>query len=193
MATAWNQWYHCVGHTYGSWLPGDPRGWRSRKHRVHVEGDYKNPPPLGTNAGLHRFAKDLMTHDAVVLDPAQRRIVLEALKEALAFHQVPVAALGVSATHAHVLARFERGRRTQTGKLVSDPPRHFFGIARKRAARRLSELGVDRGGVAAGGVWSKHTQALPIRDRAHFENTRRYIREHAGGNAVVWVPESDCC
>jgi len=36
----WNHWYHVNGNTYGTWLPGDPRGWRSYKHKRHVEGEY---------------------------------------------------------------------------------------------------------------------------------------------------------
>ena len=39
---AWNHWYHCTAHTYGTWLRGDPRGWRARHHREHVDGDYRN-------------------------------------------------------------------------------------------------------------------------------------------------------
>jgi hypothetical protein len=35
---AWNDWYHVVSHVYGSWLRGDPRGWRAVDHREHVEG-----------------------------------------------------------------------------------------------------------------------------------------------------------
>ena len=46
---AWNGWYHVNGNTYGTWLPGDERGWRSRHHKVHVNGDYKNPPPPGAH------------------------------------------------------------------------------------------------------------------------------------------------
>ena len=40
-------WYHVVLSTYGSWLYGDKRGFRTRHHREHVDGDYKNPPSLG--------------------------------------------------------------------------------------------------------------------------------------------------
>jgi hypothetical protein len=43
--SAWRDWYHVTGSTYGAWLPGDPRGFRTRHHRQHVEGDYKDPPP----------------------------------------------------------------------------------------------------------------------------------------------------
>jgi hypothetical protein len=43
----WNHWYHCMGNTFGTWLPGSPKGFRTRHHREHVEGDYKHPPPKG--------------------------------------------------------------------------------------------------------------------------------------------------
>ena len=43
-------WFHIVLTTYGSWLYGDERGFRTRGHREHVEGDYKRPP----TAGLYR-------------------------------------------------------------------------------------------------------------------------------------------
>ena len=35
--SAWNGWYHVTGGTYGTWLRGDGRGWRDRKHRTHVD------------------------------------------------------------------------------------------------------------------------------------------------------------
>jgi hypothetical protein len=40
-------WIHFVETVYGAWLYGDARGFRTRHHREHVEGDYKNPPPAG--------------------------------------------------------------------------------------------------------------------------------------------------
>ena len=41
------RWFHVTAHTYGAWLAGDARGFRTRHHREHVEGDYKHPPPAG--------------------------------------------------------------------------------------------------------------------------------------------------
>ena len=184
---AWDSWYHCVGHTYGSWLPGDQRGWRSRHHRVHVEGDYKNPPPPSSDKGLHEHATQLMKRPAVVLNAAQRQMVLEVVRETLEFHDLPIAAVAVSATHAHLLGRFEPGRCTAGGKMITDPSRHFFGVARQRAARRLSDLGAAAGGLAPGGLWSKRSQIVPITDRPHFYNTRRYLLEHTTEGAAVWL------
>ena len=49
------KWRHIVVGTRCSWLHGDPRGFRSRDHRVDSSGDYKDPPPPGEHAGLHHF------------------------------------------------------------------------------------------------------------------------------------------
>ena len=61
-----------MGHTYGTWLPGDPKGFRTRHHREHIEGDYRNPPPKGIYEGLHECAKRSMKRDPVFLDPDQQ-------------------------------------------------------------------------------------------------------------------------
>ena len=49
----WWRWFHVILGTYGSWLPGDPRGFRTRHHRDHVDGDYKSPPPPGIYEHFH--------------------------------------------------------------------------------------------------------------------------------------------
>ena len=68
----WDDWYHVMGHTYGTWLPGDPKGFRTRDHREHVEGDYRNPPPKGMYDGLHEAAKRAMKREPVFLNREQR-------------------------------------------------------------------------------------------------------------------------
>ena len=74
----WNNWYHCMGNTHGTWLPGDPRGFRTRHHKEHVEGDYKNPPVENYEQRL-RKSKELMKRDPVYLTVTQRRRVVESL------------------------------------------------------------------------------------------------------------------
>src|SRR5687768_17438019 len=61
----WNDWYHVTVHVYGSWLRGDPKGWRSRHHREHCEGDYRNPPPTGKYDHLYELSKSLMKRDPI--------------------------------------------------------------------------------------------------------------------------------
>jgi hypothetical protein len=76
---AWNHWYHCTAHTYGSWLRGDPRGWRARHHREQVVGDYKNPPPRGEYDALFAYSKSLMKRDSIQIAQELRQFVLDAI------------------------------------------------------------------------------------------------------------------
>lgn len=75
----WNHWYHCTTHTYGSWLRGDPRGWRARHHREHVQGDYKKPPSSGKYDALFNYSKSLMKRDPVRIDRELRQFVVDAI------------------------------------------------------------------------------------------------------------------
>src|SRR5258706_3182865 len=79
----WHDWYHVMGHTYGTWLPGDPKGFRTRHHREHVEGDYKHPPPKGKYDELWNRSKDLMKRDPVYLTPIQRERATEEIIRSL--------------------------------------------------------------------------------------------------------------
>lgn len=185
--TAWRGWIHCNGNTYGSWLRGDRRGWRSRHHREHCVGDYRNPPAPGAYDGLLRQSVTGMRQAGrtkVLLAPPARAVAARVMGEALLWHEVELIDLCVDRVHFHVLARFAPvdGRPLRAGVSADRSWRHLVGIAKKRAARALSDLGL----VPVGGVWGKRSGARPLRDRAHQVAVARYIPEHARKGAVVW-------
>ena len=187
--TAWRGWYHCMSNTYGTWLPGDPRGFRTRHHREHVEGDYKSPPPAGAFERRYRRSKRLLKRDAVILSPAARRIAVEEILRTLQRHEVQVLALSVGGVHMHVLGRFpkptfnERGLQCakQRTSAIDDPVRHLMGIAKQWSSKRLM-----REGFAKSGIWARRGKIVPIRDRPHQLNVFNYILDHASEGAAVW-------
>ena len=65
-----NGWYHVNGNTYGTWLHGDRRGWRSRHGRDHPVGDYKTPPPAGMYDRLEEYSRRIRKAEPVLLTPA---------------------------------------------------------------------------------------------------------------------------
>jgi hypothetical protein len=168
----WNDWYHITGGTYGSWLRGDPRGWRARHHREHVEGDYKNPPPAGLYANLLEQSQSLMPRDAVRLSPEARALACDVFARALAFHEIDTVVIAIGALHYHVLARFR-----------DHNPRKWIGIAKTRSARALSESGLAQ----PGGVWAIRCRCWPIKDRAHQVATARYIARHRSTGSATWT------
>jgi len=105
MRRGWNDWYHVVVTTYGSWLPGDRRGWRTWKHRRHVPGDYRNPPPEEFGEGLRRHLSTLDI-DPTRLSEDQRRQVGCWMLESFAYQEIEIIALAIGAEHCHLLGRF---------------------------------------------------------------------------------------
>ena len=103
---AWNDWYHVTGHTYGTWLPGDPRGWREKRRKRHVDGDYRTPPPAGTGEGLLGHSRRAMKHDAIQLDPAQRTVAGQAMIAFLLGKGFEIIAFSLDGIHFHLLGRF---------------------------------------------------------------------------------------
>ena len=183
---AFNGWYHCMSNTYGTWLPGDPRGFRTRKHREHIEGDYKCPPPKGKYENQHDRAKRLLKRDPVILIPRARPIVVDAIRHAMIeVHQIELLAIAVSAMHLHLLARFApRQKPTDSirGLRATDPVRYFVGIAKKESAKRL----VESGFAERGGVWAKRGKIVAIKDRQHQVHAFQYILDHVDEDAAVW-------
>ncbi|MBI3840119.1 MAG: hypothetical protein HY288_19530 [Planctomycetia bacterium] len=164
------RWHHVVLTTYGAWLPGDPRGFRARHHREHVEGDYKNPPPAEKFAAKERRSRESLSQDPVTLPPAMRPVVGEALCEKLTRLGAWVLCVAVSGQHVHLLA-----------KLPAGPARHWSGLAKKHATFVLREHGWS------GKVWAVRSRATLVRTRLQQVNTYRYILRHADEGAWIGV------
>jgi REP element-mobilizing transposase RayT len=169
---AWNNWFHVTSHTYGTWLPGDPRGWRTRHHRVDAPGDYRHAPlPLEQTQGLHEQARRAMTRPAVHLSTISQKVVISSMREACASQDVDLAAICVDDHHVHALIR-----------CTNQDPRLVFGIAKKDSARRLSTAGL----VAPGGTWGVRSHITPIVDREHQVVCVNYIVGHGSRGATIW-------
>lgn len=188
---AWNGWFHINGNTYGTWMRGDPRGFRARHHREHIEGDYKRPPAPGTYDGL--LAHALKRSAAPVhLSPSARRMACDAIAAYLQHRGVGVVACAVDDHHYHLLARFvlPEPLSEDLSRLLANTRhqplyayiRHLVGLAKAKSAGELSGAGL----VPAGGVWGKRFKITPIADRTHQINVLRYIIRHARGGAAVW-------
>ena len=163
------QLFHVTAHTYGAWLYGDPRGFRTRHHREHVEGDYKNPPPPGTYDEEYERSKKLMKQDAVILSVEWRPIVGSEFRDRLEQEGAQVLCVSASGQHVHALA-----------KLPPVAARHWVGLAKRHVTFELRDRGWQ------GLVWAKRSKETPVKDRKHHVNVFNYILRHAEEGAWVW-------
>ena len=167
----WNDWYHCMGHTYGTWLPGDPRSFRTRHHREHIEGDYKHPPPPGKYDERHLRTQSIMTREPVILGIEQRILIVRLMVESLQRRTIDVAVASMTDVHFHILARF-----------ADHNPRHWIGLAKKESSHHANQAGQGE----EGGLWAIRSKALPINSRRHQVNTAKYIYDHIVEGGAVW-------
>jgi hypothetical protein len=188
---AWRNWYHGVGCTYGTWLRGDPRGFRTHKHRMHVQGDYRNPPPPGVWAPMLERSKRAMKWPPVVLALDAREVLCRVLVQWLQKLEVKVATLAVASNHFHLLARFpplDAEIIATFGNSIlrdgRDPaPRHLLGMARREASWQLKDVGLK----PASPVWGRRPKFDPIRDHEHQVNVANYIHRRRLTGAAVWA------
>jgi hypothetical protein len=87
--------------TYGTHLPGDPRGSFD-----HVrEGNRRALPP---SPSLHRFSHDLLRHPPFLLTtPRARNLVRDAIVESSAFRAWSLLAVHVRTNHLHAVVDME--------------------------------------------------------------------------------------
>ncbi len=162
-------WFHCIVSTYGSWLPGDPRGFRTRHHREHVEGDYKSPPAPGIYEDFHDANRQALSQARSTIPPSLRKIIGEALRDRLQKQGGDVLAIACSGQHLHVQVQLNDG-----------DARKPLGYAKQSATSAAHQAGF------AGKLWAVRGTVMRIRDRAHQERVYRYILEHAREGAWVW-------
>ena len=181
-----------MSNTYGTWLPGDPRGFRIRGHSEHVEGDYKSPPKEDYTA-RHEQSKKWLKQEPVFLSPVARAAAVHSIRVTLIeVHRLELLAVSVSAMHLHLLCRFPRGQKPTPPRgglppeklplRLTDPVRYHVGVAKERSAKFLAAEGL----VRPGKVWAKRGKIKPIKDRHHHVRVFRYILDHAAEGAAVW-------
>jgi len=84
---------------YGTWLPGDRRGWTDRRHAT-FETDFEPPCP-----GLTQYAKERMKFPKVDFTDCQRGIVEAAVREVCLWRGWLPQAVNCRSNHVHVVIR----------------------------------------------------------------------------------------
>lgn len=163
------RWRHLILNTRGAWLHGDERGFRSRGHRIHSSGDYKNPPPSDEHEGLRRYHA-ARSGEPIGIPEAVRGAAGLAFVERLRKEGCRVLALAVAGRHLHGLA-----------ELPDHPPtiRQIVGRCKRHATESMKPF-------LQGSVWSEGGEFRVVDDRDHEHNAYGYILIRQGADTWTW-------
>ena len=160
--------------TYGTWLPGDRRGWASAKSHAP-----RDPAPR-----LELYCRELLRAPPLALDPRQRVACAAAIVETCAFRGWTLQAVNVRTTHVHALIG------------AGEPSPRVLQALKAWATRRLRE----RAGVATDRpVWSSAGSTRLVRESSDARAALAYVLEGQGENLVpgairgeaAWVGQDD--
>jgi REP element-mobilizing transposase RayT len=151
--------YHITWTTYGTWLPGDTRGW--------VEsGVYgiQEPDPV-----REQQAREAMAESAVVLTSEQRAIVDATIRRHCEIRGWEIHALNVRTNHVHLVI---------TGNRSAD---EMMNQLKGWCSRRLSDqAGLTQKVARRAGRrhwFTEHGSTRPIFDDAYLQNAIQYVLE----------------
>lgn len=89
--------YFLTWATYGTWLPGDERGWVDYHH------GWQEPNPV-----LEQIAAASLTEDPCVFDPEQRELVEQNIRDHCQIRGWTLHAVNCRTTHLHVIVTANR-------------------------------------------------------------------------------------
>jgi REP element-mobilizing transposase RayT len=161
------RWRHVVISTLNSWLPGDPRGFRTMDHNIHSSGDYKNPPPKGEHSGLHEYSKKI-SDNPVIIPRELRETVGRAILAKLEKLNHQVLAIAVAGMHTHFLVELPES---------ITKVRHIVGQCKTTSSHAIrSQL--------PGRVWGHRGKFEAVDDSKYQRNAFSYILRQK--NAWIW-------
>ncbi|MGH7178301.1 MAG: hypothetical protein ACREJC_13050, partial [Tepidisphaeraceae bacterium] len=164
-------WWHLMWNTYGTWLPGDPRGFRNRHHRIHSSGDYRNPPPPGEHAGLHRYNHQRLPGEVVLRSTAIRRSVCDAMVRTLVELGARVMVVTVCRTHVHLVVEWPIDRCVFKAWMTK---------LKIESSKQIAEKVKGRG-------WGRGSKSVLIRSLRQRSTTFEYVRDRQEPGAAIWT------
>ncbi len=147
----WPLGYHLTFVPYGTWLPGDDRGW-------HRHGD--GPAHRSPSRALAGWCAERMRARALFFDRAQRELIERSIRKSCHHRGWTIHALTVQAEHVHVVVT------------AAAEPDHVSAYLKQWATRLLR----DEGGVPhEQPVWARHGNTRILLTVPRFQRAVRYV------------------
>ena len=144
--------YFLTWTSYGTWLPGDERGW------VRKGKGFQRPNPQ-----LEAWCRKQMKESLCFLDREQRDVVEVSIQEHCAFRQWELLAVNCRVSHVHAVVAAPCNSKTVRNQLKA------------RCSRKLNELQAIRGRRRRGKWWSEKGSRLFLEDEESLEAVVDYV------------------
>ena len=142
--------YFLTWTTYGTWLPGDDRGW------VLKGSGFQPPRPV-----LQKLSADRMTESACTLDEYARRIVEETIRDHCRRRDWELHAVNCRSNHVHVVV---------TANVSAKKVREEL---KARCTRKLKEASGER--ITRKHWWTEGGSRRKIGDQESLEAVIHYV------------------
>ena len=143
--------------TYGTWLPGDERGW--------VDDRLRQAAP-----GLRQSAEEKLRQAPIVLTPNQRSVVERTVREVCEHNGWRLWAVNCRSNHIHVVV---------TAKDKS--PEQVMNTLKSWCSRRLNESS-DSGPKQR---WTRHGSTRYLNDESSLESAIEYVVNGQEGTRFI--------
>jgi REP element-mobilizing transposase RayT len=160
-------WYHITLSTHNSWLPGDPRGWRSWQHKTHSSGHHRAPPPTGEHQIILDNSRKI-AGDTIKFPRSLHPIIGQSIVDYLCAKDYQLLALAVAKTHVHLQIH-----------MPSDQIKIKMGYCKRHISYAIRKQ-------MPGQLWSRGIGIVQIESKTHQHAVYRYILKHREHSAWVW-------
>jgi REP element-mobilizing transposase RayT len=140
--------YFLTWTTYGSWLPGDDRGW--------VDDSLRQPAPA-----LSRTAKASLKQAPVVFTPQQRNVVEQTIRQVCAYNGWRLWAVNCRSNHVHAVV-----------SAADQSPERVMNSLKSWCSRRLNEQSNKAAGRA--NWWTRHGSTRYLNDEESLDASVEY-------------------
>lgn len=169
--------YFLTWSTYGTWLPGDARGWIEYRH------GWQLPDPVRELEAAAR-----MTEDACRLTLEQRAIVEAQVAETCRFRGWELFAVNCRSNHIHVVVAADRHPKIVRNQLKAWCTRRLKDHAAATQTRNVSEGNIPTRNVSEETIRTRNVSE-GVRENWWAERgSQRYLNDHDSlESAIVYV------
>lgn len=152
--------YFITIRTYGTWLPGDERGWVDKEHNIY------GTPKLAPHAGIRTQALQRMRDHPYLLHAHSAALVEQTIREVCAHRGWYLWVVNARTNHVHTVLRAP----VNAERIMND--------FKTWATRRLREKGFAGHEQT---VWSDHGSTPHLWTQAQLAGAIEYVRNWQGG------------